>query len=75
MGRMAGVIALLFAACGNVHTPVGGDGGGHCTEDAPCDDGLYCNGREQCDMGVCASGAAPCRAERCDEASDTCSPL
>src|SRR5688572_29304037 len=48
------------------------DGGGVCTSDAECGDGLFCNGAEVCGVSGCTSGAAPCAAS-CDEATDTCS--
>jgi hypothetical protein len=49
------------------------NGGGGCSSDGECDDGLFCNGAETCSAGACQSGSAPCAAgETCNETTDTC---
>lgn len=54
-------------------------GGGGCTVNAECDDGLYCNGWETCVNNVCQAGTAPncadavaCTTDSCNEATDSC---
>lgn len=47
-------------------------GGGGCSTNAECDDGLFCNGAETCSAGTCVAGANPCPGQSCDEASNTC---
>ncbi len=59
----------------------GTGGGGGCTSDAQCSDGLFCNGAETCNLGtgVCESGTAPncndgvsCTNDSCNESTDSC---
>lgn len=56
-------------------------GGGGCTSDPECDDGLFCNGAETCNLGTgnCQSGSAPncndgvaCTDDSCNEGTDSC---
>jgi hypothetical protein len=57
-------------------------GGGACTIDADCDNGLYCDGAEVCNAGVCEAGTAPvcddglfCNGDEvCNESTDSCDP-
>lgn len=50
-----------------------GSGGGMCTSDPECDDGLFCTGAETCSGGSCQSSGNPCGAgTTCNEGTDTC---
>jgi len=58
---------------GNVAAYLDPQGGGGCTTNAECDDGLFCNGAETCVGGSCQGGSNPCQAgETCNETTDTC---
>lgn len=55
------------------------DGGGGCTNNSQCDDGLWCNGSEVCSAGSCQTGTAPncsdgiaCTTDACNESTDSC---
>ncbi|MEM7582055.1 MAG: M36 family metallopeptidase [Acidobacteriota bacterium] len=59
----------------------GTGGGGGCTSDAQCSDGLFCNGAETCNLGtgVCEAGApvvcgdgVSCTIDSCNESTDSC---
>ena len=47
-------------------------GGGGCSTNADCDDGLFCNGAETCSGGSCQAGADPCPGQGCNETTDSC---
>ncbi len=54
-------------------------GGGGCTTNGQCDDGLFCNGAETCVSGSCQAGTAPncndsiaCTTDACNESTDSC---
>jgi trypsin-like peptidase len=77
------VVALHHcSACPNravpiqlVYGEIHGDLVGGCQTDADCDDGRYCTGPDSCVNGNCQRGTLPCLGQRCDEDTDTCSPL
>jgi V8-like Glu-specific endopeptidase len=62
-----GALAHYFSSVSSFLSP----GGGGCTGNSQCDDGLFCNGAETCSGGSCQAGTSPC-ASGCDEATDTC---
>ncbi len=65
-----GAFANYFSQVESILDP---QGGGGCTSNAECDDGLFCTGTETCVSGSCQSSGNPCAAgETCDEASNTC---
>ena len=47
-------------------------GGGGCSTNAECDDGLFCNGAETCSGGSCQGGSDPCPGQGCDEGNNEC---
>jgi hypothetical protein len=50
-------------------------GGGGCTLDSQCEDGLWCNGTDTCSGGACThqySGNERCDPDTCNESTDTC---
>jgi hypothetical protein len=67
-----GAFANYFSQVESILDP---QGGGGCTNDADCDDGLFCNGSETCDTGssLCQSGSNDCvEGQVCNENTDMC---
>ncbi len=47
-------------------------GGGGCSTNDECDDGLFCNGAETCSAGTCQAGSDPCPGQGCNESTNSC---
>ncbi len=58
-----------------VYAEIHGDLIGGCETDADCEDGRYCTGPDSCVNGNCRRGDLPCLGQRCEEDTDTCTPL
>lgn len=65
-----GAFAAYFA---NVAQFLDPQGGGGCSSNAECDDGLFCTGTETCVSGSCQSSGNPCPGgTTCNESTNTC---
>jgi len=65
-----GALAHYWSSVEPFLDPAGGGGG--CSSNAECDDGLFCNGAETCVSNSCQAGSNPCPGQGCNEASNQC---